>query len=317
MDTPILRQDIKNQATSYPIYVLITPARNEETFIEKTIESVIRQTILPAKWVIVDDGSSDNTAEIVGRYLEGHPWIEMINMPQRRERNFAAKVQAFNAGQERLNGMQYELIGNLDADISFGRDHFEFLLNKFRGDPALGVAGTAYTQQDWDSTQDSFEGQTSVHGACQLFRKQCFADVGGYQPNRAGGIDWIAVTTARMKGWKTRNYADRRFHHYRTMGTAQRNELGAKFDYGRKDYFLGGSLIWEVFRACYQITKPPIVLGGIALLLGYCWSALRRERRPISNDLLRFHRQEQMRKLGAIFGSVCRFKKVEKYLTAE
>jgi poly-beta-1,6-N-acetyl-D-glucosamine synthase len=121
-------------------YILITPAHNEEAFIEKTIESVINQTVLPVKWVIVDDGSTDKTREIVGRYLVRYRWIEMVQMPQRRDRSFAAKVTAFNAGYERVKGLPYEIIGNLDADISFEKDHFEFLTRKFSEDPTLGVA---------------------------------------------------------------------------------------------------------------------------------------------------------------------------------
>lgn len=302
---------------SYPSYALITPARNEEAFIEKTIESMIRQTILPVKWVIVDDGSTDRTAEIVSRYIQRYPWISLVRRPPRKDRSFAGKVHAFNEGLEQIRNLAVELIGNLDADISFGPDHFEFLISKFPADPALGIAGTAYTQDGWDSTKDSFEGQASVHGACQVFRNQCFLDIGGYRPNPAGGIDWTAVTTARMKGWKTRNYPERRFHHYRKMGTAERSQLGAMFDYGKKDYFLGGSPVWELFRGGYQMTKRPIFFGGMALLSGYCWAALTRVERPVSQELMRFHRREQMKKLRMILGSLIRLKRVEKYLPAE
>jgi hypothetical protein len=175
------------------------------------------------------------------------------------------------------------------------------------------VAGTAYTEENWDSTRDSFEGQSSVHGACQLFRLKCFLDIGGYRPNRGGGIDWIAVTTARMKGWKTRNFPERRFHHHRKMGTAERNSLGAAFDYGKKDYFLGGSPIWELFRVSYRITKRPLILGGFALLCGYCWAAIQGNERPVSPELVRFHRQEQLGRLRTILNSLVRFKKVENY----
>ena len=297
-------------------YVLITPAHNEERFITKTLDSMVAQTLLPARWIIVDDGSSDRTAEIVESYTKRHPWIELVRRPQRPDRNFAAKAQAFNVGFERVQPVQVELIGNLDADISFGPDHFEFLIAKFLKDPTLGVVGTAYTQQDWDSTKDSFEGETSVHGACQLFRCRCFQEIGGYVPNRAGGIDWIAVTTARMKGWKTRNFPERRFHHHRTMGTAQRSVVGAMFDYGEKDYFLGGSPVWQLFRVAYRITKRPRIIGGLALLCGYCWAALRRLERPVSGELMTFHRQEQMKKLRAIFHSLLRFKKVDSFSLA-
>jgi glycosyltransferase involved in cell wall biosynthesis len=293
-------------------YVLITPARNEDALIERVIESVVSQTQLPLKWVIVDDGSTDRTADVVAPYTQHHPWIELVRMPPRAERHFAGKVDAFNAGLERVRHLQFDLIGNLDADISFSPDHFSFLIDRFRDDPQLGLAGTAYTQNGWDSTTDSFEGVTSVHGACQLFRYQCYMDIGGYVANRAGGIDWIAVTTARMKGWKTRNFPQRRFHHYRIMGTAERSRLGAAFDYGMKDYFLGGSPIWELCRVAYRITKPPVLGGGLALLMGYCWAALKRVERPVTPELMRFHRREQMARLKTIFRSLLRLR-LEKY----
>jgi glycosyltransferase involved in cell wall biosynthesis len=296
-------------------YVLITPCRNEARLIEKTIQSVVAQTILPLRWVIVNDGSTDSTAEIVARYAAKHTWIELINRPARKDRNFAGKVHAFNDGLARVQDLQFELIGNLDADITFGPDQFEFLIGKFMSNPELGVGGTAYTQDGgWDSTQDSFEGENSVHGACQIFRYECFQDIGGYCANRLGGIDWIAVTTARMKGWETRNYPERRFHHPRTMGTAEKGPLGAAFDYGTKDYFLGGSPLWQLFRVGYRMTKKPLFLGGVALLCGYCMAAIRRVDRPVSRDLMRFHRGEQMKKLRMILSAMIRFKKVQTYL---
>ena len=294
-------------------YLLITPARNEAKFIDSTIRSVITQTRLPERWVIVDDGSTDGTPEMVASYTECYPWIELIRRPQRPDRNFAGKVHAFNEGLARVQSLRVDLIGNIDADISFGPDHFEFLLEKFDSDPQLGVAGTAYTEEGWDSTRDSFEGQTSVHGACQLFRWECFQEIGGYQPSRNGGIDWIAVTTARMKGWRTRNYRERRFHHHRAMGTAERSELGAMFDYGKKDYLLGGSPMWELFRVGYRLTKRPLVLGGLSLLWGYCSAALKRLERPVSAELIRFHRREQMAKLGMILRSLTRLRKIDKF----
>ena len=297
-----------------PPYVLITPARNEEAFIKGTLDSVVQQTHRPVKWVIVDDGSTDRTPDIVQTYADRYPWIELIRRSPRRDRNFAGKVYAFNEGLARVRNLQPGLIGNLDADVSFGPDHFAFLTSKFIEDQKLGVAGTAYFQGDWDSTRDSFEGQSSVHGACQLFRYQCFLDIGGYQPNPAGGVDWIAVTTARMKGWRTRNYPDRYFHHHRIMGTAHRSALGAAFDYGKKDHFLGGSPLWEIFRVFYRMTQKPILLGGLALGCGYCSATIRRTKRAVSPELMRFHRREQMKKLRFILGSIARFQKLQTYL---
>jgi glycosyltransferase involved in cell wall biosynthesis len=294
-------------------YVLITAARNEEAFIRKTLESVVRQSMSPVRWVIVDDGSSDRTADMVASYAKHTPWIDLVSLPPRRERHFAGKVHAFNTGLERVKSIQFDLVANLDADVSLEPDHFEFLIQKFAEDETLGVAGTAYTQPGYYSVTDSFEGQESVAGPLQVFRYECFREIGGYVPNRLGGIDWIAVTTARMKGWKTCNFIERRFHHHRLMGTAQRGALGAAFDYGEKDYFLGRSPIWQLCRCGYRMTKRPFLLGGLALLTGYSWAALRRMDRAVGPDVMAFHRREQMAKLKHILGSMIRLRRVEKF----
>ena len=296
-----------------PAYVLVTPARNEEAFIEKTMESMIQQTFLPVKWVIVDDGSTDATGKMVGRFAERYDWIELVQLPVRRERNFAAKVHAFNAGQERVQGLEYEVIGNLDSDVSLDADHFEFLLTKFKEDPRLGVAGTVFKEDGYNSETDSLEGQLHVSGQCQLFRRRCFEDIGGYFANKAGGIDWIAVTTARMKGWKTRSFREKSFFHYRHLGTAERSVFAAAFSYGEKDYYLGGHPLWELFRVSYLMVKPPYLVEGLALGLGYVWAMLRRLPRPISNELMTFHRREQLRKLKTILKLAATLKPIDKF----
>jgi len=298
-------------------YVLITPAHNEETFIEKTLDSMVAQTALPERWVVVDDGSDDRTAEIVNRYAERHSWIELIRRPPSQNRSFAGKVYAFNAGLERVRSLEFDVIGNLDADLSFDSDYLEFLMQKFEEDPELGVAGTPFTEHgEYDSAVDSFEGEKHVAGGCQLFRRKCYEQIGGYIPNPAGGVDWIAVTTARMMGWKTRSFMEKRFHHYRTLGTAERGAVSALFSYGEKDYYLGNSPIWEVFRVLYRMVHRPFLIPGLALLGGYCWAALRRTKRPVSSELIRFHRREQMRKLRAIFNAALRLKKVDSFRVA-
>jgi glycosyltransferase involved in cell wall biosynthesis len=298
-------------------YVLVTSARNEGRFIEGTIRSVVAQTRLPERWVIVNDGSTDDTAAIVGRYRERHSWIELLQRPVRKERSFAGKAHAVNAALERVAPLQFEVIGNLDADVSFEPDYMAFVMEKFAADPELGVAGTPFTEEGYDSTKDSFEGENYVAGPCQLFRYNCFRKIGGYVPNRAGGVDWIAVMTARMQGWKVRSFPEKRFHHHRSMGTAEKGKLSALFAYGQKDYYLGGSPVWQLFRVAYRVTKKPYVTGGLALLFGYCWGALRRIERPISSELMLFHRREQMKKLKAVFQSLSKFKKADNFsLTA-
>jgi glycosyltransferase involved in cell wall biosynthesis len=303
-----------SQTAALPAYVLITPARNEGQFIATTIESVAQQTYLPLKWVIVNDGSTDSTGEIVGKFAEKYSWLELVNLPVRKERNFAAKVYAFNAGLERVKDLHYEIVGNLDSDVSLDTDHFEFLMTKFKEDPKLGVAGTVFKEENgYNSETDSLEGQLHVSGQCQLFRRQCFQDINGYFANKAGGIDWIAVTTARMMGWKTRSFREKCFFHYRHLGTAERSAFAAAFSYGEKDYYLGGHPVWELFRVSYRAIKPPYILEGLALGLGYGWAMVRRTKRPISNDLMKFHRREQMRKLKVILKSVLTFKPIDKF----
>jgi len=314
MSAPSMRDESVEKRPALPKYVLVTPSRNEASFIEKTLESVVRQTVLPAKWVIVNDGSTDETGAVAAKYAEKYPWIEVVNLPVRQERNFAAKVNAFNAGQERVKDLDYELIGNLDSDVSLEEDHFEFLLLKFKDDARLGVAGTVFKEESgYNSETDSSEGQLHVSGQCQLFRRQCFEEIGGYFANKAGGIDWIAVTTARMKGWKTRSFREKSFFHHRHLGTAERSVFAAAFSYGEKDYYLGGHPIWELFRVGFRMLKRPYFIEGFGLGLGYGWAAVRRLRRPISKELMAFHRREQMRKLKAIFRSILTFKPIDKF----
>lgn len=196
-----------------PVYVLITPARNEAQFIELTLKSVVSQTVRPLRWIIVSDGSTDGTDEIVNRYAADNPWIELLRMPERRERHFAGKVHAFNAGYARLKDLPYGFIGSIDADISFDQDYFSFLLGKLAEDSDLGLVGTPFKD---DSMYDyRFVSIEHVSGACQLFRRECFEEIGGYVPMKSGGIDHVAVITARMKGWKTRTFTDKICLHHR------------------------------------------------------------------------------------------------------
>jgi biofilm PGA synthesis N-glycosyltransferase PgaC len=167
-------------------YVLITPARNEEAYIAQTLKSVTSQTVLPLRWVIVSDGSTDRTDAIVSKYATEHSWIELLRMPERTERHFAGKVYAFNAGLDRVKHLDYDIIGNLDADVSFEPDYLEYLLEKFESMPKLGVAGT----NRWEGTV-MYDYRVSniddVAGACQLFRRECFEAIGGYKPVKTAG----------------------------------------------------------------------------------------------------------------------------------
>ena len=269
---------------------------------------------LPERWVVTDDGSSDRTPEIIAEFAKNHPWLTLVRNPKREGRNFAAKADAVNTALAQLKNVEFDVLGNLDADVTFAPDYMEFLMQKFSADPKLGVAGTPFTQDGgYDSTKDSFEGENFVAGPIQLFRRDCFRDIGGYTASPAGGVDWIAVTTAKMKGWTARSFAEKRFHHHRSMGTAEKGAVAALFHYGQKDYYLGGSPVWQLFRVTWRLAKKPFVIGGLALLAGYVWAAVKRVKRPVSPELMRFHRAEQMAKLKNIFRAVLRLKKVDSF----
>jgi glycosyltransferase involved in cell wall biosynthesis len=288
-------------AESRLTYVLVTPARNERDLIEGTIRSVVAQTHLPARWVIVSDGSTDGTDEIVRRYAKDHAWIELMRMPEERDRSFAAKATSFNAGFDRLKPMSFDLIANLDADITFDPDYLEFLVGKFAENPELGVGGTPFiedaSQPDNHSYAHRFADLQHVSGACQMFRRRCLEELGGYTPIKGGGIDWVAVTTARMKGWQTRTFIEKTCFHHRKMGTASRGPLMARFQHGQEDYYVGQHPLWQLLRGVFQMKSRPVVLGGLFLLLGYFWAMVRRVRRPISPELVSFRRAEQMARL--------------------
>lgn len=277
-------------------YALITPARNEAAFIGQTIQSVISQTVLPLKWVIVSDGSTDGTDDIVKAYASEHAWIELVRMPERQERHFAGKVLAFNAGYEKLKGLRYDIIGNLDADISFNRDYFEFLLAKAQENPRLGVFGTPFREasQQYDYRFTSIE---HVSGACQLFRRECFEDIGGYVPLKVGGIDLAAVLTARMKGWQTWTFTEKTCIHHKKTQAGRHSNLKATFRSGYHDYLMGSHPVWHVCRSIYQMSKKPFLTGGSALLAGYLWATMTKPPRSVSRELADFRGKEQMQRL--------------------
>ena len=277
-------------------YVVITPARNEENYIEGALRSMTAQTVLPVRWVIVSDGSTDRTDEIVAGYAREHLWIQLLRRPKQEGRSFASKAHAISEGYVTVSKLEYEVIANLDADVSFEPDYFEFLLGKFAQNSRLGMAGTTFKDPAFQYDY-RFTSIDHVAGPCQLFRRECYESIGGYVPVKGGGIDVIAVLTAQMRGWETRTFPEKLYIHHREMGTAKAGSVMAKFKDGHKDYTLGSHPLWEVCRVTYQMTKKPFLIGGIALFAGYLWCGLRRVQRPISKELMHFRRKDQMRRL--------------------
>jgi biofilm PGA synthesis N-glycosyltransferase PgaC len=285
-----------------PKYVLITPARNEAQFIEATIKSVLAQSVRPARWIIVSDGSTDGTDEIVEGYAHEYNWIELIRMPERTERHFAGKAFAFKAGEARLARQSYDVIANLDADITFSEGHFSFLLGRLGADPTLGVVGTPYVETTGETYDYSFTSREHVSGACQVFRRECFEAIGGYSPIKLGAIDCIAVISARMKGWKTRTFTEQVCYHHRRTGTARQSIWKAGIATGAMDYAMGNHPLWQFFRVIYQVSRKPYISRGLGVGLGFLNASIRQEPRPVNHEFVAFNRGEQMLRLRQKFG---------------
>ena len=185
-----------------------------------------------------------------------------MRLPERRDRQFAAKANAFNAAYATLKDGEWDVIGNLDADITFDEAYFAFLLGRFSAEPELGVAGTPFVEDEERTDQHTYAHQFAqldhVSGACQLFRRTCFEGVGGYTPIKGGAIDWMAVTTARMNGWKTRTFTEKVCFHHRKLGTGNNSPWMVRFHYGRKAYYVGGHPLWEMIRGVFQMRHKPL-----------------------------------------------------------
>jgi poly-beta-1,6-N-acetyl-D-glucosamine synthase len=278
-------------------YVLITPARNEEAYLQRTIDSVVSQTALPLHWVIVSDGSTDRTADIAAEAAARYSWITAVVRPPRDVRDFAGKVSAFNAGFDVVQDLRFDVVGSLDADLSFVPDYFEYLLEKFAGDAQLGLAGCPFSE-DGVTYDYSFSSADHVSGACQLFRRECFEQIGGYRPLKGGGIDVVAVLMSRMKGWRTRTFTDRVCVHHRPMGSANSgSRFVTNYQLGQRAYRLGFHPVWQLCRSAYQMTRPPYVLAGVALGLGYLAAMFSGAERVVAPDVVEFQGRDQMKRL--------------------
>ncbi len=278
-------------------YVVITPAHNEEAFIEKTIHSMISQNVRPLKWIVVNDNSTDHTGEIVEQYLAQHEFLQLINLKRSGERHFGNKVRAFNRGLAEAQVYNYQYIGNLDADISLERDYFERILHEFAKDPNLGIAGGMVSTCIGDKFVSQEVALDSVAGAVQLFRRGCFEQIGGYLVLPQGGIDAAAEIMARMKGWKTRTFPDLRVFEHRRTGTATVSPLVSKIKDGQRFQSLGYGFMFLCLRCMYRLMDQPRIAGSAAILYGYLKSVINRAPIVLPPDVVQYLRAEQRSKL--------------------
>ena len=286
-------------------YVLVTAARDEVDFIALTIESVVAQTVLPLKWVIVSDGSVDGTDDVVLNYAARYEFIHFIRNDATSERNIGAKVRSINTGIEALGHTEFAYLGNLDADVSFGEDYFKTLLQRFGNDSELGVIGGRIYQPN--ARGDAVEAKAStesVAGAIQFFRRECFDQIGGYQPLARGMEDGIAEITARYYGWKTRSYRDLPVVHHRELGTVGRSIYRTRFSNGLTEYLVGYGPTYQVMRALSRVSERPYVIGAVLVMAGYMWGLISRQPRLIPQAIIGFIRREQRtRLLGRLGGA--------------
>lgn len=284
-------------------YVLITPARNEEVTIETTIQSVTRQTVPPKRWIIVSDGSTDRTDEIIEFYAKAHGFIHYQRRDNGGQRDFSSKVHTFNMGYRALDGVEYSYIGNLDADISLDPFYYERVLARFESNQRLGIAGGLR----YDLYRGRFEkvicARDSVGGPIQLFRRKCFEDVGGFIPLETGGEDAVAEIMARMCGWEVQTFPELKVYHHRSTGTASANILLARFRDGMRNYAIGYHPLFEMAKCIRRLAAPPYLIGALLMLAGYCRAFYRRDERPLPKAFLLYFRNEQLSKLRAIFRS--------------
>lgn len=283
-------------------YIVITPAYNEEEYIESTIKSVICQSVLPSEWVIVDDGSSDNTAEIVKSYTPKYPFIKLVQKQDFGKRDIghaeglvkANEAAAFNEGFRNIYGSDYEYIVKLDADLSFECDYFGELLNCFDRDSKLGIAGGyCYLLKKGKMLIEKVPSD-HVRGATKIYRRACFEEIGGIQETL--GWDTIDELKAQMFGWTTRSFADNKVIHLRATGSID-GIIKGKVRHGLTAYILGYHPIFMFGRAVYNIFEAPCVIGSIAMLYGFAAGLLRSESRIVDPQLAGFIRKKQIKRM--------------------
>lgn len=295
---------VATQQGFHPRYVLFTAAYNEQSFIAQTIESVIAQTVLPLKWVIVSDGSTDSTDEIVQSYRLRHAFIQLLRVERTQHRGVGSKVRALTRADSEVQGVEYDFVGNLDADVTFGPAYFETLLARFQSEPSLGITGGMIYERRTGQFQERISNSVrSVAHAAQLVRRECYEAIGGYHSLQYGGEDWYAEITARMKGWRVKASPGLQIMHHRLTGSADR-PFRHCFREGKMDFSVGSHPMFEVLKCARRLGERPVILGAFARFAGFCSSYTTREPRLVSAEFVSFLRHEQKQRLKFPFGRV-------------
>jgi glycosyltransferase involved in cell wall biosynthesis len=281
-------------------YVLVTPAKNEEKTLGFTIESVTNQTILPVEWIIVSDGSTDQTENIVKDTASKHPWVRLLALQPRGDRNFGAVVLATSKGVAALATADYDYIGLLDSDVRFQQNYFEEVMASFAQNPRLGLAGGVVI--DAGTSRDRIpRNQQDVPGAVQFFRKECFDAIGQLLPVPEGGWDGLACAQARMKGFETRLLTNLVVDHLKPRNVSEGGWLRRRWQMGVRDYAVGYHPLFEFVKCFGRLCEKPFLLGGLAWWFGYCCAVVQRRPATVPMEVRAHLRREQMARL---FGMV-------------
>lgn len=277
-------------------YVLITPVRNEEKYIERTIKSVISQTVTPVEWVIVNDGSSDNTRNIIDKYAERHPWIHTIHRGDRGFRKAGGGViEAFYDGYHSLKSANWNFIVKLDGDLTFGNLYFKICFDHFAVEPSLGIGG-GDIYHDIDGKLILEKNPTfHVRGATKIYKKECWEAIGGLI--KAPGWDTLDEVKASMLGWKTQSFPDLKVVHHRYTGTADGTWKGWVKN-GLANYISGYHPLFMVFKCLKRaFQKPAYFIGASGLFYGFISGYMKGIPQVEDRQLINYLRKQQLNRL--------------------
>jgi glycosyltransferase involved in cell wall biosynthesis len=282
-------------------YVIIMPSRNEEQFIGNTLDCLVRQTALPTEVVIVSDGSTDRTGDIGEEYGAQHPWIHVVNRPDRGTRVVGGGViEAFYAGYEALRTTEYDYICKLDADLTLPDNYFEWVMGKMEADPRLGSASAKVFNPSLGGGKLFEEGiiDEQVSGAAKFYRKAAFEDIGGFvQEVMWDGIDFH---TCRMKGWTTRSFRDDEVFilHHRLMGSSYRSIYHGRLRWGRGQWFMGTHPFYIIASGVFRMRERPFIIGGLLIIVGFFSAMLKGSPRYAKGDFRKHLHSWQLGRLG-------------------
>jgi|SRR5690349_17293099 len=290
--------------------LLVSPVYNEGANLERTARAVAAQSLRPDRWLVIDDGSEDDTLAIARRLERELDFLTVAEAPRTIEPGadnlgLAREAHAFNAGLALCGWRDYDLIGKLDGDVELPPDWFAALWQRFKADPQLGLAGGRLAEPDQNGRWRTIPIPAHhVHGAVKLFRRDCLEAIGGV-PERLGW-DTIDETYARMRGFETVSFADLRARHHRPHGSAD-GRLRGRARHGECAWILHYGLAWTALRSLKVARTSPLGLSGLAFLGGYLGAALRRAPRVEDPEFRRFTRAElRSRMAGALRGGVRR-----------